>query len=211
MNCTMVRQALPDLLYSDLPPDQTAALRQHLAHCSACRGELAALEGLRQKLDDVPAAPPVAVDLAKLYQAVSRLQDQRAQRWRRTALGLGAAAAGLLLFLGLLHLEVRFEGHQMVIRWSAPPTPEVPAPGPIVQAPPEVSPGEVKLLRSLVHALEADVRLRDQNQQQALAQLRFRLDSLQEDSDQRWADAERTRRAFYTALFGNRNPNGGRP
>src|SRR5262249_16574456 len=174
---------------------------------------------LRHGLDTLPPAPPVEVDLSRLYQEAARRQERRLRRWRLTAVALAAAAAGLLLVLEFLNLEVRFDEHQLVVRWGSPPPPPVvkpqePTHPPVVQAPPTgspVSPAEVQLLRDLIYALDADVRLRDQKQQQALSQLRSRLDSLQEKSDRRWAEAELTQRAFYTALFGPRDAKGGRP
>jgi hypothetical protein len=122
------------------------------------------------------------------------------------------AAAALLLVALLLRLEVRAEGHQLVIRWGEPPpVPQPEPPPPVAAAVPTVSPDEVELLRDLIHALEADVRARDGKQQEALSQLRARLDAAQGQSDQRWADSQRTQRAFYTALFGPRDVKGEKP
>src|SRR5262245_34393717 len=100
MNCTEARRSLPALLYDDLKPDPAAALRRHLDGCPACQAEYAALDRLRHGLDTLPPAPPVEVDLSRLYQEAARRQERRLRRWRLTAVALAAAAAGLLLVLG---------------------------------------------------------------------------------------------------------------
>jgi hypothetical protein len=211
MNCTAIRDVLPALLYDDLPPDEAARLHKHLAGCSACKAEYEALRRLRQGLDRLPA-PGVQVDLARLYREAVRFQEGRLRRWRRAAAVMVAAAA-LVLLAFLLNLEVRVDGHQLVVRWGSPPEPVAPTPM-IVQAPPAppaISAEEVRLLRDLIHALAADVEDRDYRRQQALARLQLRLETLQTQTERRLADNERTSAAFYTALFGPRNKKGERP
>src|SRR5262249_20849602 len=147
-NCHQTREALPALLYGDLPPDEATAVRHHLAECPACRAEQAALQQVRSLLD--AAEPPaVAVDLPRLYRAAVQRQEKQLRRWRRLACAALAAAAMLLLVFGL-KLEVRLEQHQLVLRWGAPPAPvPMPAPGNVpVEA---VSAADLKMLRDLLH------------------------------------------------------------
>src|SRR5580704_683973 len=113
MNCTDARSLLPGLLYGDLSAGMAAPLREHVAHCPACRQHLAELDAQRRALDDVPT-PDVQIDLAQLYRDAADRQARRLRRWRRTALALGAVAAVLLLIFGL-RLEVRVEAHQVVL------------------------------------------------------------------------------------------------
>jgi anti-sigma factor RsiW len=219
MNCTQAREALPGLLYGDLPPDETTAVQGHLADCSVCRTEYTALQRLRKALDTAPPVPAVQVDLPRLYQQAGQFQERRLRRWRRAALAAFAAAAVVLLLFGL-SLELRVQGHQLVVRWGSPPPEGVtptPAPQPVrqdvAQVPPSVvlvSEEELRLMKDLIHALAADVKSRDRQQQEALTRLQLRLEALQTLSNRRWADTERTHTVFYTALFGPREK-GARP
>ena len=76
MNCTESRATLTPLLYDDLPPEQAAALRDHLAACPACREEETALRQVVGHLSAV-TAPRIEVSLAQLYQEASRRQQHR--------------------------------------------------------------------------------------------------------------------------------------
>src|SRR5215471_2076091 len=97
MNCASVQDKLPELLYGDLQPEETAAVRHHLQSCPACRREEAALRQVRRLLDAVPV-PEVSVNLTHLYRQTAERQQLRARRWRRVAvLAFGAAAALLAL------------------------------------------------------------------------------------------------------------------
>jgi anti-sigma factor RsiW len=193
MNCTHVREKLPELLYGDLPQTAAAELENHLVHCPACRSALSALGHLRRTLDTLPA-PSLAVDLPRLYDRAARRREKQLRRWRRAAVVLAAVAAGLVVALGL-RLEVRCEAHQLVVRWGTPDQVAVPPPAP--QAPREVAPQatpvvtvtaeEMQLIRELVHALASDVELRDRRQREQLTRLNERLDAFQRRTDVRWA------------------------
>jgi anti-sigma factor RsiW len=195
--CDKIREALPALLYGDLPPAEETAVRQHLTDCPACRAEHAALRQVRGLLDAAPP-PAVKVDLPRLYQEAARRQERQLRHWRRLACVALAAAAVLLLVFGL-KLEVRLEQHQLVLRWGAPP----PVPAPLVvvpQEPPPASAAEVRVVRDLLHLLAADVEERDRQMRQGLADMAGRLDSLQGQTQQRWASAQRDLNGLY-ALF----------
>src|SRR5439155_9100593 len=93
--------------------------------CEACRREYESLRRLRQQLNLV-SPPTVEVDLALLYRQAAARQGRKVRRWRRLAGALVAVAAGLGLLAFGLHLELRLEAHQLVLRWGSPP----PAPEP---------------------------------------------------------------------------------
>jgi hypothetical protein len=205
MNCTRARGLLAALVYGDLPPAQTAAVEKHLAGCAACIREWHGLQEVRRLLDDAPA-PAVRVDVQRLYREATARQQRSARGWRRAAVALLAVAAAALLVLGL-RLEVRWEAHQVTLRWGTPEVAPAP-PSPLA----ELSPREAKrlhptaedvqLLRELIHALAADAETRDQRQYLYLQRLQGRLDALQLDSAQRWQALERDIAALYATQFG---------
>jgi Putative zinc-finger len=189
MNCTQIRAALPALVYDDLPPEQAAALREHLAACPACRAEEAALRQVSAQLN-VLSTPPIHVDLARLYQEASQLQQRRLRRWRRIAVVFSAAAAALLLILGL-RLEVRVQAHEVVLRWGTPPEhQELPAPQPRPQALAQ-SHEDNYLTQQLIHALAEDVAVRDRENQESLGSLEARVNALQRQAQERWDATQR--------------------
>ena len=206
MNCADVRDGLPAFLYGDLVAEARVPIQEHLTTCDACRRELAALRQLRQVLNRIPV-PKVDVDLPLLYHQAAAQQERRMRRWRRLAGGLVALAAGLGFIAFGLHLELRLEAHQVVLRWGTPP----PSPEPVSRATgaqaalasarPVSSPTEeqLQLLGDLVRALAEDVALRDQRQQQQLASVQLRLQEWQRLTAQRWRAAEQDLAALYAA------------
>jgi hypothetical protein len=104
MDCVKPEELL-DVLYEDPDTPARARVRAHLDACAACRGELAALEGVRRalgswRLKDAPSLLP-------------RRAVPRATWWL-------AAAATLLLALGaglgLSGSELRFEDGRFAFR-----------------------------------------------------------------------------------------------
>jgi anti-sigma factor RsiW len=214
LSCTETRVLLPALLYGDLPPDQAEAARKHLAGCPGCRQEFAALGRVRRLLDEAPAPPEVRVSLPRLFGEAAARRARTRRRWRRAA-ALAAAAAVVLLGFSL-KLEVRVEGHQVVLRWGTPPaTPETPTPPPLPhaprreRAPAEVTAADLRLVRDLIHALAADVESRDRDTQQALLRLSDRLDGLGQQAQERWASTQQLLSAL-TALQLESHEQGGR-
>lgn len=207
MNCVQTRPLLPGLLYEDLQPLEATEVKKHLDQCPACGKEYAALTEVRQWLKTVPA-PDIRIDLHRVYQEAGRLQEKRLRRWQRAAVAVAALAAGLLLAF-LLKWELRVEGHQLVVRWGVSPTPtappltQPPAPSPVVELerPPAVAAEEVQLLKDLVHALAADADARDRRQQETMALLESRLDSLRRQTNDRWTSLERDFAALYADRF----------
>jgi anti-sigma factor RsiW len=196
-DCTRTREALPALLYGDLPAHEEPALLQHLALCPACRAEQAALRRAREALDILPA-PTVQVDLPALYREAERRQETRLRRWRRLATAAVAVAAALLAVF-VLRLQVHLGPSQITVSWGAP-RPAAQPPAPPAPAPEPVSVAEVQFLEDLVHALAADVADRDRRQQQALLWLQGRLDVLQGQTQQRWTATQRDVSGLYALI-----------
>jgi hypothetical protein len=197
MNCAEVRARLHTLVYGDLGPAEATQVEKHIATCAACRKERATLQRLQQTLN-APPVPPARVDLSRLYADAARLQLRQTRRWRRAAVALVAAAAVLLLVIGL-KLEVRVASHQLVLRWGTAPESISPPPAPPATVA-EISPGpisteEFQLMKDLIHALAADGDTRDRRWQQEVSTLQARLAFLQERSQER----DRVVAALYTA------------
>jgi hypothetical protein len=200
------------LLYGDLTADEAVRVEEHLAACPACRQVSGALAQVRRLLDVVPApaCPAPLVDLPRLYREAAERQGRRLRRWRRTALVLGGLAAAVALLAVGLRLEVRMEGHQVVVRWGTPPTVvEAPPPPPTATPMPEriVGPApeieeQVRILGELVQLLATDMDERDQRHQEELARLQIRLLALQQQSAQWRLATERDVDALYVAQFG---------
>jgi hypothetical protein len=199
MKCTDVRASLPLLIYGDVPPEEEAELRNHLAGCPVCRREHEAIQGVRRLLDAAPA-PVLEVDVPRIFQSVAARQMRRLRRWRRIALAAGAVAAALLLVLGL-RLQIRVEARQFVVRWGDPP-PVVPAP--VAPKTIETTPAlyaeteaELTVLRELVHALKQDADDRDQQFQERLDRLEGHVQAVQRLADRRWNATEKNMDALY--------------
>lgn len=79
--------ALSALLDGELSPAEEAGIRVHLAECEACRDELAATEGMRSLVRDLPPLdlPPIVVERARWV--------GRARRPSRLAAAAAAVAA----------------------------------------------------------------------------------------------------------------------
>src|SRR5260221_14766460 len=98
MNCELLRERLPLLIYGDLNSDETRQVNDHLVACLACRLERDALLSTRQALDSVPA-PEVRVDVAAIQAQALATQTRSMRRWKRFAITAGALAASLLALL----------------------------------------------------------------------------------------------------------------
>ncbi len=200
MKCTDVRASLPLLIYGDLEPNAEPTLREHLAHCPACRREHEALAAIRRMLDTAPT-PPVDVDLSQIYRIQAARQTLALRRWRRIALVAGAIAAVLLLTLGL-RLEVRHEPGQIIVRWSDPPPHVGQAFQPdLSERPRQAGKPDLRedllVLRELIHALQEDIDAREQRFQDRLDLLQRHIQTLQAQADQRWNSTEHDVAALY--------------
>jgi len=216
MNCTDARARLSAFVYGDLPADEAFQVREHLASCSGCQREHAALGQVRCLLDAVPALA-VPSDLSRLYREAAAEQARRSRRWRRLAIATLAAAAAVVLAVLLSRLEVRLDEHQIVVRWGAVPAPrEAPAPpvplpqpeAPLVaQSPPGAEPEteqQLRLLSELVQALAADTDQRDERRQRELTRLQEQIQGLQQQMTQLRIATEKDVSALYAAQFPER-------
>ncbi len=107
MNCTNVRERLPELLYESLSLAEAEKLNDHLAHCLACKSEFASLQDLQRTLDSV-RAPDESVHLPTLYRCIADLHQKKTKRWRRTALSMAGIAAAVIVVIAF-RLEIRLD------------------------------------------------------------------------------------------------------
>jgi anti-sigma factor RsiW len=204
MNCIEIQNALPVLLYGELETEAAKRLEEHLAGCPDCRRELAALKLTQKRLDAVPA-PAVQLDVGRIFQEEAQRRLVQLRRWRRLALAAAAVAAASILVALLLNLEVRVEGHQLVLRWGSPPA----LPERIVDQPSEVNPeataalqAQLVVLTQLAQGLTETAAGRDAKQRKELTQIRDNVRDLQRQLGYRLNSIERDQSALYAAVFG---------
>jgi len=207
MNCSQARTLLPDLAYECLEPLARDQLHVHVAACSSCQRELMELQELRRLMDAAPA-PAVTVDVPRLYREALARQHGLVRRWRRAALAGLAAAAALVFVILALHVEIRIDAGQAVVRWDRPPAAADAQPDPrtaqIPHATPVLAPNhdvEIQVLSRLIHALSADVDARDRRLADELARLQQLLVKLHERSERRLTETENSVHALYAAQF----------
>jgi hypothetical protein len=210
MNCTETRPLLPGLLYGDLPAPIAALVQAHRADCPACAAEFEALRQVRGALDSVPA-PSATVDLARLYREAAQRQERSLRRLRRVCIAAIACAAAVVLVVGLSRLEVRFESHQLVVRWGTPPPlpeqPPVPIPPPVVVAPlPIIAEIEerITLLGDLVQALSTDSDRLNARRDDEVVALQREIVELQQQLTQLRLATDKDVAALYAAQFVSR-------
>lgn len=210
MNCLQAHQQLPALIYGDLTPEEKTALEKHLEGCLPCRQACAALRGIRELLDRVPA-PESRLDVSQVYRQAAERQTRRVRFWRRAATALCGTAAALLVVALLSRMEVRLEPDQIVLRLGSPR-----AGGEAIQSPlasvaqparvafPDnhslaATEEQLQLLSQLIHALADSTEVRDLRQRQELVQLRVELRDLQRRTAQWRMATEHDVDALYTA------------
>jgi hypothetical protein len=116
MSCQEILDQLPLLIYGELDSDEAAACRRHLAHCRACRAELAAIERTHHLLDRAPVQRS-QVDLAAVCLRIAA-RERRGRSIRRIAYGVTAAAAAIALLLALRFLNLAVEPGRLVVAWT---------------------------------------------------------------------------------------------
>lgn len=70
MNCQRVQDSFIDYQDGTLPPDESAALRAHLASCPTCQREWSALQEMTRRLDALPAAEEPSPRLREQFYAM---------------------------------------------------------------------------------------------------------------------------------------------
>jgi anti-sigma factor RsiW len=131
------KDALVSFLYDEADASTRIDMERHLAHCAACRDEVAAFGRVRTRL----AAWELPALETHLAVAVPEAASPEARPWITRPAFMGAAAAVLILGMsaGLANLEVRYDAGGLVLRtgWarqpqvaaSAPANPPAPAVG----------------------------------------------------------------------------------
>jgi hypothetical protein len=102
MECQDIRRHIADYLAGSLPKHELEALRAHAAVCAACREDLAATEETWQQLGRIPSVTPnVPTMRVRFEEVLVRYQERSGGRWQRIALASLAAAALLLVGIGI--------------------------------------------------------------------------------------------------------------
>jgi hypothetical protein len=70
MNCQRVQDCFIDYQDGTLPPDESSALRTHLASCPTCQREWSALQEISRKLDTMPASEEPSPRLREQFYAM---------------------------------------------------------------------------------------------------------------------------------------------
>ncbi|MHC4400471.1 MAG: anti-sigma factor family protein [Planctomycetota bacterium] len=199
MKCDEAEALLIECSYQELPPEEEARLREHLAGCDACRRELDALERDRKRLAAL-AEPAVRVDLGRLYQAAADRGQRGRRRWRRAAVAASAAAAVMVaLFAARVRLEWR-PGQLSVSFGDPPPVAPTVKPEEHAPSPPPSDPYEkrIETLEEIAGLLSAELTESDARHAAEMADLGRRLARGQRDvaeltrqANLRWGVAER--------------------
>jgi Putative zinc-finger len=185
MTCQHVRSQLALFVYGDLSATEAAQVETHLQACAACVHEIETLRRLRGSLDAVPA-PPTNVNLARLFQAAWQQEQRRGRRSRRWALAVTPVAATILLVLLAANLRIGWQEGGLTIAWRPAPVPPIDLP----QKPTPLREEDIRTadldrrletLTDIVHALAANLDSRDQREQADVAELRGRIQLLQQE------------------------------
>jgi len=78
MNCQRVQDCFIDYQDGTLPPDESSALRTHLASCPTCQREWSALQEISRKLDTMPGAEEPSPRLSEQFYAMLETHQRNA-------------------------------------------------------------------------------------------------------------------------------------
>ncbi|MEJ1973836.1 MAG: zf-HC2 domain-containing protein [Lacunisphaera sp.] len=136
MNCQRVQDSFIDYQDGTLPPDESLALRTHLASCPTCQREWSALQEITRKLDALPAEEEPSARLREQFYAMLETHQRDADSVSPFALArsrIDRFFAALLPSTPALQfagaLTVLAVGVFAGARYFQPP---LPAPGPVV-------------------------------------------------------------------------------
>jgi hypothetical protein len=201
MNCTDVKAQLPFLSPQDREQIEDPEIRAHLASCPSCLQEWQELEQLGTLLSANPE-PRVVVDLASLYRRAAMQEARTSRRWR----WLGIAASLLLLLGGagalLGRLEIRITGHELALRWVAPPFAKFSSSNPTAVEPaPNASSDkrgeQIELLNAMVSAMLQELQTVEMRQRRDRADMDVIVSGLQEQTLSRWLAIKKDMEALY--------------
>ncbi|MHC4695187.1 MAG: anti-sigma factor family protein [Planctomycetota bacterium] len=184
LDCRVVRDELPALLYDDLDAELERRVEQHLQSCEACRAEL---EGHRRTIQLLDTW---SVDSARLPEltALPGWRRRRVLGWLRPVLTGAAAALVVFAVLGLLRSDVQYADGRLTVTIggrSSPTPSRVDDPGSIVPAVRAVARDEVDArFAALLEALEVGfVKFGELEEQRRM--LLARAVDLRRDEDRR--------------------------
>jgi hypothetical protein len=203
MICSDIQQLLPLFLSRDLAGAEAARVQEHLQSCALCRGEKAALEKLQGLLDRIPETTD-SLDIGRLYRQMALRDQLRARTWRRIGLLTSVAAAALLILLVGWRCELRWEPHQIVLRWGGLSPAETLAEERPAKARPESSQlpaaerdlsigmlDQLHILSELIQGLADESEAHDRRSEMTLVNLQVRIDALQRQVAERYTSLER--------------------
>lgn len=131
MKCDDTKLLLLDFFYDEIAHEDALRVREHLALCSNCREEYAALQRtsvtLRAWPDEEPSRNIVFVEpRTSWWGAVKQvLFPEHAPAWGRLGFGLGVAAITTLLLSAVFNLEINYNNGQFSYRAGLTPKPVV--------------------------------------------------------------------------------------
>ena len=212
MKCDEAQARLIEHLYGELPLDEKAALRGHLAECDSCRHAMEALEQGRQQLERL-TEPEVRLAPGHVYRAEAARSERGRRRWRRVAI-VASAAAVLVAALAGARLRLQWGPDQLIVSWGqGPAAPEAVEPETTARSdpsPPRWSEYEdrIEALEEVASLLAAELRASDVRQAAATADFERRLARWQRgmeeaarQSNLRWRLAQQDIQALYLTQF----------
>lgn len=227
MNCEEVKADLPLFLYGDIDHQRAVGLQQHVADCEQCQTERDELIEIRKLLDGVPQpSTDVFIDAGPIVSQPYINQPAKSRRFGR----LTIISALVLVTVAVLfsRAEIRWEQHQLIVRWGTPipsvySTPEPERPHTIQESDPEEihaaqhprlqqipqqsvarksdAEARLRLLDELVQVLTQEVTSNGLERRADIAEFERRLTKLEHEARSYRAGAERTIAALYTAQF----------
>jgi hypothetical protein len=131
MKCDDTKLLLMDFLYDEIAHEDAQRVREHLALCSNCRAEYAALQRtsltLRAWPDEEPGQNLVFVENRPSWRGAVKqvLFPERAPLWGRLGFGLGVAVITALFMSAIFNLEINYNNGQLTYRAGLAPRPVV--------------------------------------------------------------------------------------
>ncbi len=131
MKCDDTKLLLMDFLYDEIAHEDALRVREHLAVCSQCRAEYAALQRtsvtLRAWPDEEPAQNIVFVEPRPSWRGALKhvLFPEHVPAWGRLGFGLGVAVITTLLLSAVFNLEINYANGEFSYRAGLAPKPVV--------------------------------------------------------------------------------------
>ncbi len=127
MNCDISKELLVSYFYDEMVDEEKTEFENHLAHCSTCQSELEMLGQTTGALKVCPDEEP-HLDLHFIQERTGILSVFKPKLptavWARTAFGLTASVAVVLLLLALVNFEAGYSNGDFSMRVSFLPRPD---------------------------------------------------------------------------------------